>query len=71
MKNKLRIDRPSNILAVFLIVTLLSVTVPAVPVVKAQIRKLRMEDCRKLAEAALACSTAADVRALVPQDLRS
>lgn len=52
-------------------ITELSVTVPAVPVVKAQVRKLRMEDCRKLAEAALACSTAADVRALVPQDLRS
>ena len=52
-------------------ITDLSVTVPAVPVVKAQVRKLRMEDCRKLAEAALACSTAADVRALVPQNLRS
>lgn len=52
-------------------ITELSVTVPALPVVKAQVRKLRMEDCRKLAQAALACSTAAEVRALVPQDLRS
>jgi phosphocarrier protein FPr len=52
-------------------ITELSVTVPAIPVVKAQVRKLRMDDCRKLAEAALACSTAAEVRALVPQDIRS
>ena len=52
-------------------ITELSVTVPAIPVVKAQVRKLRMDDCRKLAEAALACSTAAEVRALVPKDLRS
>jgi phosphocarrier protein FPr len=52
-------------------ITELSVTVPAIPVVKAQVRKLRMEDCRKLAQAALACATAAEVRALVPQDLRS
>ena len=52
-------------------ITELSVTASAIPVVKAQVRKLRMDDCRKLAEAALACSTAAEVRALVPQDIRS
>jgi multiphosphoryl transfer protein len=52
-------------------ITELSVTVPAIPIVKAQIRKLRMDDCRKLAQAALKCSTAAEVRALVPQDIRS
>jgi len=52
-------------------ITELSVTVPAIPVVKAQVRKLRMDDCRKLAAAALACATAAEVRAMVPQDIRS
>jgi multiphosphoryl transfer protein len=48
----------------------LSVTVPAIPAVKAQIRRLRMEDCRALAQAALACATAAEVRALVPLEGR-
>jgi len=43
----------------------LSVAVPSIPVVKAQIRGLRLEDCRALAQQALACATAADVRALV------
>jgi multiphosphoryl transfer protein len=52
-------------------ITELSVTVPAIPIVKAQVRKLRMEDCRKLAQAALECATAAEVRALVPPDARS
>jgi multiphosphoryl transfer protein len=44
----------------------LSVTVPAIPAVKARIRKLRLSDCRALAEQALQCATAAEVRALVP-----
>jgi phosphocarrier protein FPr len=44
----------------------LSVAVPAIPAVKAQVRSLRMEQCRALAQAALACATASDVRALVP-----
>ena len=44
----------------------LSVAVPAIPVVKSQIRRLQMEDCRALAQAALACATASEVRALVP-----
>ncbi|HEU4689310.1 MAG TPA: phosphoenolpyruvate--protein phosphotransferase, partial [Vicinamibacterales bacterium] len=48
----------------------LSVTVPAIPAVKAQIRRLRMEDCRALAQAALACATAGEVRALVPLEGR-
>ena len=52
-------------------ITELSVAVPAIPIVKAQVRRLRMDDCRKLARAALGCSTAAEVRALVPQDIRS
>jgi phosphocarrier protein FPr len=44
----------------------LSVAVPAIPVVKAQVRRLKMEECRALAQAALACATASEVRALVP-----
>jgi phosphocarrier protein FPr len=44
----------------------LSVSLPAIPAVKAQIRTLRMDDCRRLAERALAADSAADVRALVP-----
>jgi len=44
----------------------LSVSLPAIPSVKAQIRALRLDDCRKLAEQALAADSAADVRALVP-----
>ena len=46
----------------------LSVAVPSVPAVKAQIRDLRMDVCRALAERALACETAAGVRALVPME---
>jgi multiphosphoryl transfer protein len=42
----------------------LSVSLPAIPAVKAQIRTLRIEDCRRLAEAALAADSAAGVRAL-------
>jgi multiphosphoryl transfer protein len=49
----------------------LSVTVPAIPAVKAQIRRLRIDECRALAQKALACATAADVRALVPLEGRS
>jgi phosphoenolpyruvate-protein phosphotransferase len=49
----------------------LSVSVPAIPALKAQIRRLRVDECRTLAQAALACSTAADVRALVPLDAQS
>jgi phosphocarrier protein FPr len=49
----------------------LSVTVPAIPAVKAQIRRLRMEECRALAQRALGCATAAEVRALVPLEGRS
>jgi phosphocarrier protein FPr len=44
----------------------LSVAVPAIPVVKAQVRRLRVEECRALARTALACATAAEVRTLVP-----
>jgi phosphocarrier protein FPr len=44
----------------------LSVSLPAIPAVKAQIRTLRLDECQKLAERALAADSAADVRALVP-----
>lgn len=45
----------------------LSVSVPAIPAIKAQIRTPSMAGCRKLAETALSLDTAADVRALVPE----
>jgi phosphocarrier protein FPr len=45
----------------------LSVSVPAIPAIKAQIRTLSLARCRKLAETALSLDTAADVRALVPE----
>ena len=44
----------------------LSVSLPAIPAVKAQIRALRIDDCRELAERALAAESAEEVRALVP-----
>ncbi len=46
----------------------LSVSVPAIPAVKAEVRGRTLADCRALAEQALACDTAADVRALIPTD---
>jgi phosphoenolpyruvate-protein phosphotransferase len=47
-------------------VTELSVSLPAIPAVKAQIRRLRLDACRELAARALAAESAAAVRALVP-----
>jgi multiphosphoryl transfer protein len=44
----------------------LSVSVPAIPSVKAQIRSLSFADCQELAQQALAQDSAAAVRALVP-----
>jgi phosphocarrier protein FPr len=44
----------------------LSVSLPAIPAVKAQIRALHMDACRALAERALAAESAEEVRALVP-----
>jgi phosphocarrier protein FPr len=43
----------------------LSLSLPAIPAVKAQIRTLSIEACRKLAEVALAAESADEVRALV------
>jgi phosphocarrier protein FPr len=44
----------------------LSVSLPAIPAVKAQIRALRADDCRQLAKRALAAESAEEVRSLVP-----
>ncbi|MGB8383227.1 MAG: phosphoenolpyruvate--protein phosphotransferase [Dermatophilaceae bacterium] len=46
----------------------LSVSVPAIPAVKAQIRSLSFEDCQQLAARALVQDSTASVRALVPTD---
>lgn len=43
----------------------LSVSVPSIPSVKAQIRRVNLSDCRELAARALDCTTAEEVRALV------
>jgi phosphocarrier protein FPr len=44
----------------------LSVSVPAIPAVKAAVRAHSLAQCQTLAQQALACDTAAEVRALVP-----
>ena len=44
----------------------LSISLPAIPAVKGQIRTLRLDECRELARKALAAESAAEVRALVP-----
>jgi phosphocarrier protein FPr len=44
----------------------LSVSVPAIPAVKAQVRNLTLAECRELAAQALAADSAAAVRAMVP-----
>jgi phosphocarrier protein FPr len=44
----------------------LSVSVPAIPAIKAQIRTLSLADCKKLAQKALTFDTVAAVRELVP-----
>jgi multiphosphoryl transfer protein len=43
----------------------LSISLPAIPAIKAQVRSLDSAECRVLAEKALAAESAADVRALV------
>jgi phosphoenolpyruvate-protein kinase (PTS system EI component) len=45
----------------------LSVSLPAIPAVKAQIRKLDLAECRALAQRALAAESAEAVRALLPE----
>ena len=49
----------------------LSVSVPAVPAIKAQIRRLRLSTCRELAARALAADAASEVRALVEDENES
>jgi phosphocarrier protein FPr len=44
----------------------LSASIPAIPAVKAQVRSLSLAQCQELAQRALAQSSAAAVRALVP-----
>jgi multiphosphoryl transfer protein len=44
----------------------LSVSIPAIPAVKAQVRFLSLAQCQELAARALAQDSAAAVRALVP-----
>jgi len=43
----------------------LSISLPAIPTIKGQIRKLHLDECRQLAEKALAAESAAEVRALI------
>lgn len=45
----------------------LSVSLPAIPTVKAQVRRLSLATCRDLAQRALQCATAEEVRALIPE----
>jgi phosphocarrier protein FPr len=45
----------------------LSVSLPAIPTVKAQIRRLSLATCRDLAQRALLCATVEEVRALIPE----
>jgi len=47
----------------------LSVSIPSVPTVKAQVRSLKISDLQGLARDALACSTASEVRELVKKQL--
>ncbi|MEW6403973.1 MAG: phosphoenolpyruvate--protein phosphotransferase [Chloroflexota bacterium] len=47
----------------------LSVSIPSVPTVKAQVRSLKIEDCRSLAREALHCSTAREVRELAKRQI--
>ncbi|NWG05223.1 MAG: phosphoenolpyruvate--protein phosphotransferase [Chloroflexi bacterium] len=47
----------------------LSVTIPSVPLVKAQVRDLKFSDLQPLAQQALECATAREVRELVKKQL--
>jgi phosphocarrier protein FPr len=42
----------------------LSVSVPAIPTVKAQVRSLQLDEAKSLAQRALNCATAPEVRAI-------
>jgi len=45
----------------------LSVSLPSIPTIKAQVRRLSYADCRALAQRALKCRTGDEVRALLPE----
>ena len=45
----------------------LSVSLPAIPTIKAQVRSLSHAECQELAQRALNCRTGAEVRALLPE----
>ena len=47
----------------------LSVSIPSIPTVKAQVRSLKIADLQALARQALACSSAQEVRELVKKEL--
>jgi phosphocarrier protein FPr len=47
----------------------LSVSIPSIPTVKAQVRSLKISDLQSLARQALNCSTAQEVRELVKKQL--
>jgi phosphocarrier protein FPr len=60
-------DQQAVPLLIGLGVSELSVSVPTIPSIKAQIRALDLAACRQLAERAIELETAADVRALCPE----
>jgi phosphoenolpyruvate-protein kinase (PTS system EI component) len=70
MCGELAADATATALLLGLGLTELSMSAPAIPAVKQAVRSTRMEDARELAKRALACSTAAEVRALVADGLR-
>src|SRR6516165_896234 len=45
----------------------LSVSLPSIPTIKAQVRRLSYADCQALAQRALKCRTGDEVRALLPE----
>lgn len=45
----------------------LSVSLPSIPTIKAQVRRLSYADCQALAQQALKCRTGDEVRAILPE----
>ena len=45
----------------------LSVSLPSIPTIKAQVRRLSHADCQEIAQRALKCRTGDEVRALLPE----
>jgi phosphoenolpyruvate-protein phosphotransferase len=45
----------------------LSVSLPSIPTIKAQVRRLSYKDCQDIAQRALKCRTGVEVRALLPE----